>query len=171
MKQLKSLLFDAWCAHPCFFILILPSPLMQLAAHCRQRPSQTSMTFTMTFVCKEALRICIGRWCTVDCWHGYLEACNGVWCVNLGEVQCELWCYGMALMTCTGHPGIGRMTSGADEPCMTGPRRRRLHRHPELWKHQITEQSSKKLSEYLSTMRNVVKHRDRDDTQQNGIRW
>lgn len=171
MKQLKSLLFDAWCAHPCFLILILPSPLMQLAAHCRHRPSPTSMTFTMTFVCKEALRICIGRWCTVDCWHGLFGSMSR-------RVMCQLrrssmWTMVLwdGLMICTGHPGIGRMTSGADEPCMTGPRRRRLHRHPELWKHQITAQSSKKLSEYLSTMRNVVKLRDRDDTQQNGIRW
>ena len=31
-------------------------------------------------------------------------------------------------MICTGHPGIGRRTSGADEHCMTGPRQRRLHR-------------------------------------------
>ena len=102
----------------------------------------------------------------------YLEACHGVWCVNQLR-RSSMWTMVLwdGLMICTGHPGIGRMTSGADEPCMTGPRRRRLHRHPELWKHQITAQSSKKLSEYLSTMRNVVKHRDRDDTQQNGIRW
>ncbi len=97
MNKNKSFLFDTWCSHPCFLILILPSTLTQLAAHCRQRPSQTSMTFTMTFVCKEALRISIGRsdarWIVGICWHGLFGSMS---CVNLGEVQCELRRYGMA---------------------------------------------------------------------------
>ena len=85
---------------------------------CRQRPSQTSMTFIMSSAC-----IWIWKWHQRNFLRDFFAFVvvprrSSMWTT-------ELW---DGLMTCTGHPGTGRKTSGADEHCMTGRRQRRLHR-------------------------------------------
>lgn len=112
--EVLLLFFHLWRAESFFPSLLISEPL------CRQRPSQTSMTFIMSLA-----RICgwIWKWDQ----RNFLRDVFGFVVVprRSSISTTERW---DGLMTCTGHPGTGRKTSGADEHCMTGRRQRRLHR-------------------------------------------
>ena len=120
--EVLLILFHLWRAESFFPSLLISEPL------CRQRPSQTSMTFIMSLACicgfGSGTNATFWEMCLVSLWFVVVPRRSSI-------STTERW---DGLMTCTGHPGTGRKTSGADEHCMTGRRQRRLHRQgPKVW--------------------------------------